>query len=67
MDSVSGFSSVALGMYVGEPCRICGVALTKQDVEDGAVFVGYSQDNAARAAHRECWNKDLPKEELAKP
>ena len=48
--------NIALSMYVGEPCRICGCLLTVIDVRDGAVFAGYSKDNKSRAAHKLCWN-----------
>ena len=50
------FTDIALGMYVGEPCRICGLLLTVIDVKDGAVFAGYSKDNKSRAAHKICWD-----------
>ena len=60
------FRRIAIGMYVGEPCRICGIALTREDIEAEAVFVGYSQDNTSRAAHKACWDKGLPQEEWAK-
>lgn len=48
---------VALSMYAGEPCRICGGTLTMDDLRNGAVFAGYSADNAARSAHKECWQR----------
>ena len=50
------FIDIASGMYVGEPCRICGLLLTVIDVKDGAVFAGYSADNKSRAAHKLCWD-----------
>lgn len=48
---------VALSMYTNEPCRICGAMLTLDDVNNGAVYAGYSQDSAARAAHKSCWQR----------
>ena len=42
---------LALAMYDGEPCRICGKPIT---IAADAVFVGYSSDNKARAAHHDC-------------
>lgn len=49
--------NIALSMYTNEPCRICGELLTMEDMRNGAVFAGYSSDNAARAAHGECWRR----------
>ena len=46
---------IAVDVYTGEPCRICGKLLTYDDMLDGAVHAGYSKDNVARAAHRGCW------------
>ena len=47
---------LAIGMYVGEPCRICGELLTMEDMEDNAVWAGYATDGSgARSAHRLCW------------
>jgi len=45
--------NLAMSMYAGEPCRICGKLLTMEDINDGAVFAGY--DNSSRSAHRLCW------------
>lgn len=47
----------ALSTYTGEPCRICGKVISMDDMRDGAVFAGYSADNAARAVHAQCWQK----------
>lgn len=47
--------NLAISMYVGEPCRICGAKITIEDIKDGAVFVGYNEDNTSRSAHRRCW------------
>jgi hypothetical protein len=46
----------ALSMYASEPCRICGEILSREDVRT-AVFAGYSENNEARAAHNDCWEK----------
>lgn len=56
MSEINELTGIALSMYVGEPCRICGCLLTVIDVRDGAVFAGYSKDNKSRAAHKLCWN-----------
>ncbi len=45
-------AKMALAMYVGEPCRICGQQIT--DLK-GVVFAGYSDDSTSRAAHGLCW------------
>lgn len=50
-------AKVALSMYANEPCRICGSLLTMEDMENGAVFAGYSNGSAARAAHKACWER----------
>lgn len=47
-------TQVALSMYTKEPCRICGVLITDQDLSE-LVFAGYSKHNQARAAHGVCW------------
>ncbi len=59
--------NVLLGMYVGEQCRVCGARLTWHDVNNGAVFAGYSNDNKSRAAHCSCWNLNKPQPEWAFP
>ena len=52
-----------LGMYAGEPCRICGEKITMHDmmggldVDNGAVWAGYSECSKSRAAHKTCWDK----------
>lgn len=48
---------LAASMYANEPCRICGAMLTMDDINNGAVFAGYSSDNAARSAHKACWQR----------
>ena len=55
-------AGVALAMYIGEPCRVCGLLLTRNAVygvdgtgKDGAVYAGQSKCNKARAAHTLCW------------
>lgn len=57
--------SVAIGMYVGEPCRICGGIISVADIQAGAVFAGYSKCNKSRTAHKECWDKGVPQEDWA--
>jgi len=47
-------NNLALAMYANEPCRICGRIITHADV-GVAVFAGYSEDSASRAAHQRCW------------
>lgn len=48
---------IALSMCAGEPCRICGEPVTMADMEDGAVFAGYSNDKTTSSAHRVCWQR----------
>lgn len=48
----------ALACYVCEPCRICGKAITWNDLqEDKVVWAGYSSYGSARTAHQACWNQ----------
>lgn len=46
---------MAMSFYVGEPCRICGETITKDDLQE-LVYAGYAKDNKARSAHGKCWN-----------
>lgn len=55
--------NLAAAMYTGEPCRICGENITMEDLENGAVFAGYSADEKARSAHKHCWDKQIPQSE----
>lgn len=48
-------------MYVNEPCRICGIILSEQDIDNNAVFAGCSKNCESRSAHKNCWDKNLPK------
>jgi hypothetical protein len=57
---------VALLMYGGEPCRICGEAITRDDLRE-AVFAGYSEGSESRSAHGPCWREGKPKAEWAFP
>lgn len=59
----------ALSMYANEPCRVCGVLLTNEDVhtEGRVVFAGYSHDNKSRCAHKACWDQNYPKSQWAYP
>jgi len=60
---ISGHDSLllmALGMYVGEPCRICGQLIEWADIND-AVWAGYSKGNESRLAHGDCWESRLPR------
>lgn len=61
---------VAKKLHVGslvtvedEPCRVCGSTIGPAQ----AVWVGWSQGNESRAAHRSCWYKNVPKEEWKYP
>lgn len=53
-------ADIALATYVGEPCRICGVPITWEDIKggQGVVWAGYSEDNLSRSAHKACWEKN---------
>lgn len=55
---------LALVMYEGEPCRVCG-----ENISDAtkAVYAGYSAGNEARSAHKSCWEKNTPKSLWAYP
>ena len=44
----------AIGMYVGEPCRVCGKPIKSIDIGQ-AVFAGYSDCGRSRASHGLCW------------
>lgn len=57
-------AAMALSMYAGEPCRICGELITTDGVKT-AVFAGYSE-SGARAAHKPCWDK-YPSDEAGTP
>jgi hypothetical protein len=57
---------IALLVYANEPCRICGELITTGHL-DTAVFAGYSKDGKSRSAHKECWDKQIPQEQWAKP
>lgn len=57
---------IAIGMYANEPCRICGERITEADLST-AVFAGYSADSRSRAAHKTCWDKQLPQPAWAIP
>lgn len=63
MDSAARLLLMA---YVDEPCRICGVLLTPEDLET-AVFAGYSKEGGSRSAHGDCWALHLPKRAWAYP
>jgi hypothetical protein len=60
----SALAEVAISMYVGEPCRICGKPITR---DGGIIFAGYSVDNKARSAHKKCWHSNTPKSQWAYP
>jgi hypothetical protein len=55
--------AIALAMYKGEPCRICGYKIGDFD----AVYAGYSKDNLARSAHTVCWNSNVPRKNWKYP
>jgi hypothetical protein len=57
---------IALQMYLGEQCRICGKKIQPEDLND-LIFAGYSADSSSRYAHKECWDKNIPKEQWAFP
>lgn len=48
---------LVLSFYVGEPCRICGKPITREDIDNGAVFASYSDDDLSRSVHKECWEE----------
>lgn len=47
----------AITAAAGERCRICGKAVTIQDIKDGAVYAGREM-NVDRLAHRICWERE---------
>lgn len=47
---------IALAMCTNEPCRICGLNITPEDLGD-LVFAGYSSCSKSRSAHSSCWQK----------
>lgn len=55
--------NIALSMYAGEPCRVCGEEITMKDLNEGAVFADYSKCNRSRAAHKKCWEQNKPMSE----
>jgi hypothetical protein len=55
---------LALAMYEGEPCRVCGEIITDASK---CVYAGYSLGNKARSAHKVCWDKNLDKSQWAYP
>lgn len=46
---------IAKSMYTNEPCRICGKNILDKDIDNGAVFAGYSKNCESRSAHKSCW------------
>jgi len=58
------FAKMALSMYEGEPCRVCGQTITDASK---AVYAGYSLGDKARSAHEHCWDKNTPKSQWAYP
>jgi hypothetical protein len=58
---MNSMTELAISFYVGEPCRICGILMTREALND-AVFAGYSKCNKSRTAHKHCWTQDLPKD-----
>lgn len=56
-ENKDALTRLAVSMYAGEPCRICGELITMDDMYNGAVYAGYSADNAARTAHKDCWQR----------
>lgn len=63
---MSDIVRMAMSMYIGEPCRICGVPIAAKDVSD-IVWVGYSRDHKSRCAHSNCWYMRPPKSAWAFP
>ncbi len=65
-ETTAAFVGIALAMYINEPCRICGTPLTEDDIKT-AVFAGYSSCNRSRAAHKQCWDASISKENWSFP
>lgn len=59
-------TDLVMSFYTNEPCRICGKVINKDDL-DGLVYAGYSDDNKARAAHKNCWDNKPPQDKWAHP
>jgi hypothetical protein len=57
-------NKMALAMYEGEPCRICGETIIDATK---AVYAGYSLGDKARSAHKVCWGKGIPQAQWAYP
>ena len=64
MNTKEAVVRLALSMYEGEPCRICGEVITDATK---AVYAGYAFGNKARSAHKICWDKNTPKTQWAYP
>ncbi len=63
----NGIVELTQSKYANEPCRICGKLLTLEDVTNNIIFAGYSLNQETRAAHSECWEQNIPKEQWAYP
>lgn len=55
---------LAMSLYVGEPCRICGKNITQGDLQS-IVWAGSSADFKARSAHEDCWKNNKDKKSWA--
>ena len=53
------FIDIALRIYTDEPCRICGIILTDEDIKAGAIWAGYDKDSKSRVAHKICWDNAM--------
>ena len=66
LNDLNAAQSAAAIMYSNEPCRVCGEIITLNDINNGAVFAGYSKDNKSRTAHKACWDSGKPQAEWVK-
>ena len=48
-------TEMVLATYIGEPCTICGVPMTRDALNESR-WTGYNKESTGRVCHEECWN-----------